>query len=56
MPCKFVFEWLANYPEITGLTTQQLQSGLPNGFGPKIWAQDPNIDDGLPYLRSNPPK
>jgi hypothetical protein len=41
---------------VTGLTTEQLQSGLPTGFDPKIWAEDPNVNDGLPYLISNPPK
>jgi len=40
---------------ITGLTTAQLQSGLPKGFNPKIWAEDPNINSGLPYLIANPP-
>jgi len=40
---------------ITGLTTQQLQSGLPTGFDPKIWAENPNINNGLPYLIANPP-
>jgi hypothetical protein len=46
---------IANDPGITGLTTQQLQSGLPAGFDPKIWAEDPNINNGLPYLINNPP-
>ena len=40
---------------VTGLTTQQLQSGLPAGFSPKIWAEDPKINNGLPYLINNPP-
>lgn len=40
---------------ITGLTTQQLQSGLPLGFDPKVWAEDRRINHGLPYLRANPP-
>jgi len=40
---------------IAGLTTRQLQSGLPPGFDPKIWAEDPNINSGLPYLVANPP-
>ncbi len=40
---------------ITGLTTSQLQSGLPAGFDPTIWAENPNINNGLPYLIANPP-
>jgi len=44
-----------NDPGITGLTTQQFQSGLPAGFDPKIWAEKSNIDNGLPYLIANPP-
>jgi hypothetical protein len=40
---------------ITGLTTQQLQTGLPAGFDPKIWAEDANINNDLPYLINNPP-
>jgi hypothetical protein len=38
-----------------GLTTEQLKSGLPAGFDPKIWAQSPNINNGYPYLLANPP-
>jgi hypothetical protein len=41
---------------ITGLTTEQLQSGLPTGFDPKFWAEDPKINNGLPYLIDNPPE
>jgi hypothetical protein len=41
---------------IEGLTTSQLQAGLPKGFDKKIWAEDPNINGGLPYLRAIPPK
>jgi hypothetical protein len=41
---------------IAGLTTKQLQSGLPNGFDPSVWAQNPDLNGGMPYLRSNPPK
>jgi hypothetical protein len=40
---------------ITGLTTEQLQSGLPSGFDPKVWAEDSSINNGLPYLINNPP-
>jgi hypothetical protein len=44
-----------NEPGITGLTTTQLQSGLPVGFDPTVWAEDSKIDNGLPYLIANPP-
>lgn len=40
---------------ITGLTTEQLQSGLPGGFSPTVWAENPHINGGLPYLLANPP-
>jgi hypothetical protein len=40
---------------ITGLTTQQLQSGLPTGFDPKIWTGSPQVNNGLPYLVNDPP-
>lgn len=46
---------IANDPGITGLTTEQFQAGLPTGFDPKIWTENANIDDGLPYLIANPP-
>jgi hypothetical protein len=46
---------VANDPGITGLTTAQLQSGLPPGFDPTVWAESPNINGGLPYLLANPP-
>jgi hypothetical protein len=45
-----------NDPGLTGLTTQQLQAGLPQGFDPAIWAETPKINNGLPYLINNPPK
>ncbi len=41
---------------VTGLTTQQFQSGLPDGFNPDIWASDPDTNGGHPYLVSNPPR
>jgi len=44
-----------NDPGITGLTTAQLQSGLPAGFNPAIWGQAPGINGGFPYLLANPP-
>lgn len=43
-------------PGVTGLTTQQLQSGLPQGFDPTVWAEDPQINGGFPYLIANPPR
>lgn len=33
------------------LTTVQLKAGLPAGFDPNVWAIDPAINDGYPYLR-----
>jgi hypothetical protein len=45
-----------NDPGITGLTTAQLQAGLPTGFDPTIWAENPSINNGLPYLINNPPQ
>jgi len=44
------------YPGVTGLTTAQLQSGLPTGFSDLIWAQDPGINNGFPYLLVDPPQ
>jgi hypothetical protein len=46
----------ANDPGITGETTAQLQAGLPAGFDPTIWAENPSINNGLPYLIANPPR
>jgi hypothetical protein len=42
---------------ITGLTSHQLKSGLPNGFDVSIWTRDPQgvINGGFPYLLANPP-
>jgi len=45
-----------NEPDIVGLTTEQLQSGLPAGFDSSIWTENPKINDGLPYLINNPPE
>jgi hypothetical protein len=45
-----------NDPGITGLTSQELQSGLPAGFRAKIWAQNKSINNGFPYLVANPPQ
>jgi hypothetical protein len=41
---------------LAGLTDTQLKSKLPAGFDRKVWAQDPNINAGYPYLLANPPK
>jgi hypothetical protein len=43
-------------PGITGLTTSQLQAGLPVGFDPAIWAENPSVNGGFPYLIANPPQ
>ena len=40
---------------ITGLTTQQLQSGLPEGFQRSVWGERATINGGFPYLKANPP-
>jgi hypothetical protein len=40
---------------ITGLTTAQFQSGLPKGFDKSIWAEDPSVNNGFPYLRALKP-
>jgi hypothetical protein len=40
---------------ITGLTTAQLQSGLPTDFDPAVWGSNPGINGGLPYLLALPP-
>jgi hypothetical protein len=45
-----------NVSGLTGLTTKQLQSKLPAGFDPSIWAQDKKINNGFPYLVANPPE
>jgi hypothetical protein len=47
---------IANDPGITGETSAQLQAGLPAGFDPTIWAENPSINNGLPYLIANPPQ
>ncbi len=44
-----------NDPGITGMTTSQLQAGLPEGFSDSIWSERENINGGLPYLLANPP-
>ncbi len=46
----------ANDLGITGLTTDQLQSGLPAGFDSTVWGENSDINGGLPYLLANPPQ
>ena len=46
---------ISNFPGISGLTDAQLKSGLPAGFDPGIWGQNPSINNGYPYLIANPP-
>jgi hypothetical protein len=46
----------SNDPGITGVTTEQLRSGLPSGFDPSIWGESADINNGLPYLLANPPE
>ena len=46
---------ISNAAGITGLSTAQLQSGLPKGFSKKIWKEKSGINNGLPYLIANPP-
>lgn len=49
--------------DATGLTTSQLQSGLPSGFSATIWTQDaardggyiPPVNRGFPILLAAPP-
>jgi hypothetical protein len=41
---------------IVGDSTEELRSGLPQGFDPDIWAEAPNKNGGLPYLLANPPR
>jgi len=45
-----------NVNGVAALTDQQLRSNLPGGFDPTIWAQNPNINGGYPYLIANPPQ
>lgn len=41
---------------IVGLTSVDLQSGLPEGFDPKIWTYGgKTVNNGFPYLIANPP-
>ncbi len=42
--------------KVIGKRTQDLQSGLPDGFDPAIWGRKKNINGGYPYLLALPPK
>ncbi len=44
-----------NESGLTGLTTSELQSGLPDGFDPAIWREKNGVNHGFPYLINNPP-
>jgi len=46
---------IANCPGVTGLTDVQLKSALPAGFDPVVWGQNAAINNGYPYLLTNPP-
>lgn len=46
---------IANDHGIKGVSTAQFQSGLPKGFSAGTWVENAAINNGLPYLRSNPP-
>jgi len=46
----------ADHCGATGLTDAQLKSGLPAGFDPNVWGQNPGINNGWPYLLANPPQ
>jgi hypothetical protein len=46
----------SNDPGLTGLRTRTFRSALPDGFDPTIWGQDKKINDGYPYLLTNPPR
>ena len=49
-------ECSGNLDRITGLTDDQLKSGLPAGFNPNVWGQNASINNGWPYLVANPPQ
>jgi hypothetical protein len=41
---------------VHGLTTEEFQSGLPQGFDPSIWGEKKSINGGFPYLLGIPPR
>ncbi|HWA92715.1 MAG TPA: GLUG motif-containing protein [Rhizomicrobium sp.] len=46
----------AHTENTVGMGTAGLQANLPRGFSPAVWGQDPDINNGLPYLLRNPPR
>ncbi|HEX3429532.1 MAG TPA: hypothetical protein VHT03_01490 [Rhizomicrobium sp.] len=46
---------ISNDQGIAGLTTAELQAGLPAGFSPSVWGENSTINNGLPYLLALPP-
>jgi hypothetical protein len=46
---------LGDASSIVGLTTKQFQAELPPGFSSGYWAEKTGINNGLPYLKPNPP-
>jgi hypothetical protein len=44
------------YSGVKVLSSRKLRKRLPRGFDPTVWAEDPSINDGFPYLISNPPQ
>jgi hypothetical protein len=40
---------------ISGLSTEQLQSGVPHDFDLTVWDEKKSTNGGLPYLIANPP-
>lgn len=40
---------------VTGLTTSQLQSALPNGFSTAVWSRDGSMNNSMPFLLELPP-
>jgi len=45
---------IPNDPGLRGRTDANLHK-LPNGFDPNVWAVNPAINNGYPYLIANPP-
>lgn len=47
---------IQNDAGITGLSDEQLKSGLPSGFDRKVWKIKSGVNSGYPYLIDNPPR
>ncbi|MBV8801321.1 MAG: hypothetical protein JO208_16150 [Alphaproteobacteria bacterium] len=45
-----------NIDGVTGMTTAELQAGLPPGFLNGSWSQSAKVNQGFPYLAANPPR